>query len=187
MAGNPLNVRVGPGILKVAPIGTPEPSDLATPWDNAWVDLGYTESGHTVEMSQAFENVFVAEEVDPIITLQTERITRVSLEAAEVTAANLQRALNGGTITTPAGLVIFEPPDVGDYTFIMLGWEADDGLERVVWRKVLSTGNASIARQKAPNKATIGMTFTLNKPVDEHGDAIPVFKHIFDADMIAAA
>ena len=176
---DPANVRLGPGTLYVAPLGSTEPTDLSGDWDNAWVGVGYTDAGSTISFNASFEDVFVAEELDPILTLQTERRGEVSFAAAEITAQNLQLALNGGTITTPAGLVVFEPPDVGDYTHVMIGWEADDGLERWIFRKMLSVGSASLARQKAPNKATIQITFRSVKPeVDEHGDPVPVFKFI---------
>ena len=185
--GNPLNVRLNPGILYAATVGADEPTDLATPWPMAWAEIGYTDEGSTFAFSNTFEDVFVAEELDPILTLQTERRVEVSFASAEITAANLQRALNGGTITTPAGLIVFEPPAVGDYTHIALGWESDDGLERWIFRKCLQVGSASMARQKAPNKATLAMTFRALKPdPDEHDVVAPVFKFIQDADYVAA-
>lgn len=158
---DPTSVRVGPGILRVGAVGAVEPTDLTAPWDAAWVPLGYTEEGHSFSSAPNFEPIEVAEETDPIRYEPTGREMRVDFAAAEMTATNLSRALNGGTITTGAGIVTFEPPNPGEEVRIALGWEARDGSERWVWRKCLQTGEVSIARRKAPDKATIPMSFML--------------------------
>lgn len=179
--GTPANVRVGPGILKIAPVGSTEPTDLATAWDAAWVDLGYTEEGSTFSFDNTFEDVEVAEELDPVAILQTARNIAVSFALAELTADNLQTALNGGTITTsgvaPAEIATFEPPEPGDFTYIALGWESVDTLERWVFRKGLQTGTVEIARRKAPDKATIPAEFRFVKP---SGQAPFMFIHDTD-------
>lgn len=162
--GNPLAVRVGPGILKIAPIGTTEPTDLSAAWNAAWIDMGYTDTGSSFVFEATFEDVVVAEEYDPIATLQTTRTITVNFALAELTAENLSRAMNGGTVDTSAGVVKFEPPAAGDYTPVMLGWEADDGMERWVFRKAVQVGSVEIARRKAPDKATIPMSFRCSKP-----------------------
>ncbi len=182
--GEPTNVRVGPGTLYIAPVGSTEPTDLSTAWDAAWVALGYTEEGSAFSFENTFEDVPVAEELDPIDILQTARNISVTFQAAELTAENLSTALNGGTLTTsgtaPAGIVTFEPPAAGDFTYVALGWEADDSLERWVFRKGIQTGNVEIARRKAPAKALIPMSFRFVKP---SGSA--PFKFIHDTDYSA--
>lgn len=158
--GNPLAIRVGPGRLLIAAIGSTEPTDLATAWAGAWVELGYTDAGSTFTFEGTFEDVPVAEEFVPILVLETARNINITVAAAENTARNLQIAFNGGTIdTAPTGFVTFEPPDAGQYTPVMVGWEADDGLERYLFRKCINTGSVAQARQKAPNKSTIPLTF----------------------------
>jgi hypothetical protein len=168
--GTPTNVRVGPGRLYIAPLGTTEPDDLTTGWNEAWVQVGYTDAGSTVGFDQTFEDIEVEEEYDALDTLQTARAITVSFEAAEVTATNLQRAFNGGTIEVESAdeVVIFEPPPAGEVTRVMLGWEADDGKERWIFRRCVQTGNVDMSRQKAPNKATISMEFRATVP-DEGG------------------
>jgi len=156
---DPTKIRVGPGLLKIGAVGATEPTDLTTAWPVAWVDLGYTEEGHSFTASRSFEPVEVAEEIDPVRYEATGREMRVEFAAAEMTATNLSRALNGGTVTTGTGLVTFEPPDPGAEVRLALGWEAKDKSERWVWRKCLSTGDIEIARRKAPDKATIPMSF----------------------------
>lgn len=164
--GTPTNVRVGPGELYIAPLGSTEPTNLATAWAGAWVKVGYTEEGSTVGFDQTFEDIVVEEEYDALDTLQTARAITIAFNAAEMTATNLQRAFNGGTITTAGGLVTFEPPVAGTITRVMLGWESDDAQERWIFRNCVQTGSPDIARQKAPNYATINMEFRSNIAVD---------------------
>lgn len=179
--GNPEQVRVGPGWLFIAPLESDEPDDLTTAWetvDAGWTNLGYTEGGTSFVFDQTFEDVTVDQEYDPIATLQTARQVAVNVQAAELTAANLEVAFNGGTIETPGGgLTTFEPPDAGDYTHVMVGWEALDGLERWVFRKCLQVGNVEIARRKAPDKATVPLSFRALKPAN-----VPAFIAILDTD-----
>ena len=179
--GTPTNVRVGPGTLYIAALGSTEPTDLATAWDADFVELGYTTEGSTFTFENTFEPVPVEEELDPIANLQTARDIRVAFSAAELTARNLQIALNGGTITAGTGIVTFEPPAAGDYTEVMIGWEADDGLERWVFRKCVQVGSTEITRRKAPNIAALPMEFSVLKPT---GDA--PFAAIIDTDYVAA-
>lgn len=181
MAGNPLSVRVGPGVLRIAPLGTAEPTDLTTAWDAAWVELGYTEEGSNFVFDNTFEDVNVAEEYEPIDILQTARSIAVNFTAAELTATNLQRAFNGGDVTTALGEVTFEPPEAGDYTPVMLGWESDDAMERWVFRRCIQVGSVDIGRKKAPAKAAVPMSFRATKPAG----AKP-FMFIHDADYTAA-
>lgn len=175
--GNPAAVRVGAGRLLIAPEDSTEPTDLATAWDAAWTELGYTNEGSTFTFEGTFEDVTVEEELDPIYTFQTARRALVSFAAAQLTANNLQTALNGGEITTAAGVVKFEPPGVGDYTHVMLGWESDDGFERWVFRKCIQIGNIEVPRRRAPNKAIIPMQFRAVKPT-----GAATFVAFFDED-----
>lgn len=173
--GDPVQVRVGPGWLYIAALESTEPTDLASAWDAAWVQIGYTDDGSSFVFDQTFEDVTVAEEYDPVATLQTARQITINFSAAELTAENLQTAFNGGTIASGGGLVTFEPPDAGDYTHVMLGWEATDGLERWIFRKCLQVGSVEIPRRKAPQKAIIPMSFRGLKPTGE-----AAFKYIGD-------
>ena len=151
---NPNKVKVGAGTLYIGPIGTAEPNDLTTPWatvDADWEAIGYTEEGHSFSRQPTFEPIEVAEEYIPIRYEQTGEEAVLAFAAAEMTVYNLERAFNGGTITTLSGTVVeYEPPEVGDFTRAMLGWESNDGEERWIFRKCLQTGNTEIARRKAP-------------------------------------
>jgi hypothetical protein len=160
-------IRIGPGVLKSAVVGSTEPTDLAAAWAVAWTDLGYTEEGTTFNISPEFEDVEVAEEIDPIDVLPTGRTMSVDFALAELTAENLQKVLNGGTITTGTGQKTFEPAaSSATPTYLALGWEDSFAThkERYVWRKCIQTGDIEIARRKAPDKATLGASFRLLLP-----------------------
>ena len=156
----------GPGYLFMAPLGSTLPTDLTTAWDAAWVPLGYTAEGSTFSIEPNFESITVAEELEEIDVVETGRIYTINYALAQITAANLQAAQNGGTITTGTGIVTYTPPVPGDVTHRMLGWESVAGDERIAWKKCVQTGNVSIARQKAPNMATIPQTWRAVKPDD---------------------
>jgi hypothetical protein len=180
--GNPEQVRVGPGWLYIAPLDTTEPTDLSTAWETVdadWTNLGYTDGGTSFVFDQTFEDINVDQEYDPIAVLQTARSISVNVMAAELTAANLEIAFNGGVIDTPGGgVTTFEPPDAGDFTHVMVGWEATDALERWVFRKCLQVGSVEIARRKAPDKSVVPLSFRAIKP---EGSA--AFIAIIDTDF----
>jgi hypothetical protein len=181
--GNPGNIALGPGSLYIAVLGTPEPVDLLTPWSSVspnWIGLGYTDEGSNFNYSVDSENVEVAEELDPIAVALTSRELALAFALAEITAANLKRALNGGTVTTDGGVVKFEPPDLGEETRVMLGFESEDHTERWIYRKALQVGNMEITRRKGAAKATISCEFKLERP-----SAARAFKVLMDAARAA--
>lgn len=165
--GNPGAIALGPGYLYIGVLGTPEPANITTPWATVspnWIALGYTDAGSKVTYAVGSEKVEVAEELDPIAVALNSRDVNVEFALAEITASNLKRALNGGTITSGSGFVTFEPPDLGEEVRTMIGWESEDHTERWVYRKCLQTGNMEISRAKGSAKATISCNFSLEKP-----------------------
>jgi hypothetical protein len=167
--GNPGALALGPGSLYIAVLGTPEPTDLTTPWETVsanWIPLGYTDEGSTFNYSVDSENVEVAEELDPVAVALTSRELSLAFALAEITASNLKRALNGGTITSGSGIVTFEPPDLGEEVRTMLGWESEDHTERWVYRKCMQVGAMEMSRAKGAAKATISCDFRLERPAD---------------------
>ncbi len=95
--GDPTKIRVGPGILYIAPVGSTEPVDLTTAWNVAWVPLGYTEEGHAFSASPSFEPVEVAEEIDPIRYEPTGREMGVEFAEPFPTESDLSSAASGRT------------------------------------------------------------------------------------------
>lgn len=165
--GTPGNIALGPGILWIGPLGTAEPTDLTTPWTTvsaSWVQVGYTDEGSSFSYKLDTDTVEVAEELDPIKIAVNSREIKVSFAMAEVTATNMKRALNGGTITSGAGIVIFEPPDLGTEVRTMLGWQSEDSTERWIYRQCFSNGEVGIDRKKGSNKGVIATEFVLEKP-----------------------
>jgi hypothetical protein len=165
--GTASNVALGPGILYIAPLGTTEPVDLTTAWATvsaAWVALGYTDAGSEFDYSLATDPVQVAEELDPLQNATTGRTSSVKFNLAEMTATNLKRASNGGTIGSLTGAVYFEPPALGTEVRTMLAFQSEDGTERWIWRQCFQTGDLTITRAKGAANATIACEFSLEKP-----------------------
>lgn len=158
--GNPLTLSIGPGLLKFSPsLATPEPVDLVTAWNAGFFDLGYTDDGSEISVETKYEDVPVAEELDPVQILATARTITVAFALAEITATNLKRVFNGGTITAGSGFVTYDPPVLGSEAYCMLGWESTAGDERWIFRKAIQTGKVTLPRKKAPNKATLPTEF----------------------------
>jgi hypothetical protein len=184
--GDPAALALGPGYLYTAAMltaggtPTPEPTDLDTPWDQVdpgWILLGYTETGSEFNYALTSGNVEVAEELDPVLISTTGRTSTVTFTLAEMTAANLSFAMNGGIIHYPddpnveppydtyAGdVVIVEPPDLGAELRVMMGFESEDHTERWVMRQCFQTGTMKIVRQKGTVIAGIAAVFSLEKP-----------------------
>lgn len=167
-------IQLGPGTLRSAPLGSTEPIDLAAAWDAAWIDVGYTEEGHTFAYQFSSEDVNVAEELLPVRVVPTTASGSLSFAMAQITLANFKRALNGGTVTAGVGFSTFEPPDPADQVRTMWGWESEDAQERWVFRQCIQVGNISVPRRKAPAKALVPVEFRLEKPAG----AVKPFKAI---------
>lgn len=176
--GTVADVHIGPGLLYVAPLGTTEPTTGSGTLPSAWVPVGYTEAGHTFTTETTTEGIEVAEELSPIKYAATKRESKLEVALAETNVRNWDIALNGGTIGTPTGgFVTFEPPTIGEEQRLMLMWQSDEEDEALLLRKVLSSGAIAVARQKAPNKATIPVTFVCELP--DNGD--PEWMYFGDA------
>ena len=169
--GNAKNVKHGPGWLYLAPVGFSEAA-ITAPTVNlktilALVPVGYTEEGSSVSIAPSFENIEVAEELDPIDVVPTGRETTVGWACAEVTARNISLAFNGGVIETAAGHVTFEPPASDDeavHTAIV--WQSFKKDEIWVYRDCVQTGSATLDRRKGTQKTTIPLEFRVLKPSD---------------------
>lgn len=159
-------VKLGPGVLYIAPLGTAEPTTLTGALNAAFVALGYTEEGHQTTIETARENIYVAELLDPIRNVKTGRTVTLEVQLAQITARNLQIALNGGTIGTPTGgYVAFTAPAMTDADVgAMLVWQADDNQERWLFRECYATGPIAVPRRKSPTKSVIPVTFDCIAP-----------------------
>lgn len=106
-----------------------------------------------------------------------------------VTDANTLEMSAAATATTSTTVTIvgrhgsrFTPPQVGAEVRAMLGWDSEDGLERVIWRQVLQSGNSETARRKGADNAKFNAEFSLELP---SGGADP-FEWFFAESRVAA-
>jgi hypothetical protein len=164
MPGDATQLALLPGILYLAPAGSTEPADLVTPWDPAWVELGYTAEGSKWTTELSMGEVLAAEEIDPIHIATDSRKVKVSFVLLQLTATNLRRALNGGTIVAGGGFVTFEPHEPGDDVYIALGHESHDGTERHVFREGKQIGNVETERKRGGDSAKIPAEFQFRRP-----------------------
>ena len=174
-------VLIGTGVLYVAGRTT---SSLAFPVDDGagawaatdttkWRDIGYSEDGWTLEMDKTFEDIMVAEEIDPIATFKTAQEVRLTGELAQSGMTNLQVALGGGTFTADdttdyaTGYDSLKPPATDDFDekSLLLIVDGPAGADRhVEIPRAVNVGAFSMAHQKAPQKVVIAVEFKVLKP-----------------------
>lgn len=165
MAGfEPGAIDFGAGTLYVAPIGTPEPTNITGVWNVAWVQLGYTDSGHVFTSGMTTTQILAAESYFPLTNIVTAKDSKVAFSLLQITAANLSTAFNGGTITSSgAAGVTYDPPAPGTEVRCMLGWQSLDGTERMIFRQCFQTDASAITRSKSA-AAMIPVNFDLELP-----------------------
>jgi hypothetical protein len=161
-------IKLGPGKLYAAAVGTAEPTDLTTALSATWLAgyLGFTDEGHTFTIAPSYDGVEVAESMLPIARVKTGVDMTLEFALAEVTAQNVQKALNGATITSSGtgatAVDSLEPlADGSTEARIAVLWQSDAGDERWVWRKCLQTGSVAIGRKKGSAKAVVPLSFLL--------------------------
>lgn len=141
-------IQVGAGRILIGPVGSTEPTDLVTPWDPDWLELGFTKQGTSQKIDRTIDDTFVEELLDPVRGITTKRTFAMIFDLAQITATNLKRALNGQSIFTQTGTVTtFEPPTYGGEVYMAWGWESTDNTERFVLRKCLQTGTVQMDRR----------------------------------------
>jgi hypothetical protein len=151
MPADTTKVRFGLGKLYAAVVGSTEPTDLTTAFAVAWTELGYTEEGSSFVISPSYEDITVAEEMDPIGIEPAGRTMTVNFSLAQITAENLAVVMNGGTVTTGTGIKTFEPPTSDSApVYTALAWRGNGtpAKEEFIWRKCLQTGDVEIARRR---------------------------------------
>lgn len=166
---NAAAVRFGkPGILRIAPLLTTEPTTATMAWPAGWIPLGYTAEGSAINYDINTDNVDVAEELDIFARVTTGRDASVEVALAEITKRNLTIAFNGGIIVGDGLVWNFEPPDLGSETRVMIGWDANvvtaSNDLRMVFRQCLQGGAVGLENRKGATKQTIAAKFMLEKP-----------------------
>lgn len=163
--GTPLAVKVGPGLLYVAPVGTTDPTPVTGTPSAPWVAIGFTDAGHSFTPNRTSEPIEVAESLTPIKYVNTREEVMIEFEMAEINAQNLAIAFNGGTIGSPSGgLVKYTPPALGAEERLKILWQSDDHQEVLVIEKALQSGAVGMPRRKAPDKTVIPVQFRVEVP-----------------------
>jgi hypothetical protein len=101
MAIQAVNLMVGPGRLWYKPFDESfDPATIvaaAAPSFSSFTDIGATDDGLNITVAKSYTNHTVDQTADWVASTITERSTRVEVNLAEPTLANLSLALNGGT------------------------------------------------------------------------------------------
>jgi hypothetical protein len=143
-----------------------------------WYEIGATEAGHTFSYSQSIEAINVAEFADPVKWRTTARQGSMSFNLADYTLKNLQRALNGGSLTAVSGtgatlISKWVPPVVGSETRAALLWQSLDGTMRIFMYQTVQVNEMESAFKKAPDYAVIPCDFRFE--IDASGNIFEVF------------
>ena len=189
-SGTISEVLIGTGVLYIKDASTSSlafPGNTSDNFDNptgmtvAGDQVGYSEDGWTLEVDKTFEDVMVAEELDPIKTLKSAQEVRLTGELAQASLDNFKIAmgggnrqtdeigagLNGGAGTSQSGYHTFKPPTSDTFTEFALILHADGqaGSDRQFWMpRTVNTGSFAMAHQKAPAKVTLATEFKLLVP-----------------------
>lgn len=169
-------VILGVGTLYTAPnTGTAEarPTNPDTSVGGNFVEVGYSEQGWTLQIDKTFEDIIVAEEVDPIDVAKTAQIARLVGELAQASLTNFALAMGGGTIsasTPSAGYTRWTPPTTTTFAYKTLLLRVNAPKVSAVYQprdiympKCAAVGAISYASQKAPQKSLLAVEFRVIK------------------------
>jgi len=145
---NAAAAQVGPGLIYWAPLGTAEPTSPTGTLDAAWAKVGFTETGSQFVINKTYTDLNVAEQLDPIKVVCTARTIMAEFALVEMTATNLLRVLNGGTIGASGSYTTFTPQVTGTETRAMLLWISDDLQEMWLFRQVVQVGTLTRQNRK---------------------------------------
>jgi len=196
-AFDPTHVKIAPGTLYIAPLGTAEPASVTGAWPAGWVELGYTDQGSAFAFRPQTADVDVEEEFYPVDVTITGYTGKVTFVLAETTRRNLAIAMNAGVPgaagfptdtqgTNVDGSLWQEPPDPGEEQRVMIGWDAlqkgatagNDPFTRFVVRKTLQTGQVTRTARKGNNKSMYACEFSIIKPPGQRP-----FRFTFEPNM----
>jgi len=164
-----------PGFLFWAPLGSSLPTFTVTgskftdTWPVAWIPLGATKEGSKLTYSTKLEAISVAEIFDPVQWATTERTGKFAFALANYTLANLNRAMNQGTLTTVSGtgattLTKLTPPTPGQEPRAMVGFESTDGTFRGIAYQTIQGGDIEMPFMRAPDFGVIPCEFNFEVP-----------------------
>jgi hypothetical protein len=155
----PGNAAMGPGTIYVADFGETEPAETnealnAAP-AAAWVDCGGTLGGVAITFGPKYKNLEFDQVTLPVGARKTEESVLVKVKLAEVTLANLDRIMSGGTLTAGTGLNTWTPEvaltstSEPEYKAVLIDGPGPSGeRRRLILRKALNTNNVNLEYQK---------------------------------------
>lgn len=151
------------------PTNTVAGSVFTDTWSAPWVNLGATEDGSQFEYDLTVQPISVAEFLDPIKYVTTDRSGSFAFTLANYTLSNLAKALNGSAPTVVSGsgatqLNRLRPPAPGTEVRSMIGWESLDNTTRFIAYQTISSGKVTSAFKKAPSYAVIPMQWNFEVP-----------------------
>lgn len=164
----------GPGLIKVAPMGTTVPVYDATTgenpivWDAAWKDVGYTDAGIDAVYTPSIKQINVDEEASPVGDLLESEKYEVSAALAEATLANLNRAISASSFTddtsTKKTIIVGIGSKPLNYVMVaVVGPAPGTNLTRVIIiRKAICTSAVSMKITRK-DKVTIPVKFDARK------------------------
>ena len=168
------NILTDPGFVFWAPLATAEPTNTVTggiftdAWPVTWINLGATQDGSEFSYATKVSPILVAEFLDPIRQVPTERVGHMAFMLASWVAANLKLAMNGAvtTITGTTGTTLTKlvPPTPGSEVRSMIGWESTDATVRIVAFQCFNDVDIKIQFKKAPSISTIPTQFDFEIP-----------------------
>lgn len=165
-------VLVGTGTLYWAPENEAFPDVDTAPAGN-WADIGYSDDGWAFGGDFSFEDVEVAEEVDPLETYKTAQTLRLAGVLAQASLTNHALAMGDDPSTTiaadagPPAINRYTPSSTATYTPLALLLRVtgtDDLARQYEIKKAVNVGGFEIPYRAAPNKAIIAVEFRLLLP-----------------------
>ncbi len=178
-------LMMDPGYLYHAPAGTAFPalggaavgSKFTDSPSVTFIEVGATEDGHRFRYAPSIEAITVAEFLDPVKWRTVSREGSFAFNLADYTLKNLQRGLNGGTLssTGSAGTQVnrLTPPTLGNETRSALMWESFDATMRIFMYSTVNVAEMEMAFNKAPAIAVIPCEFRFE--LDGSGNLFDVY------------
>jgi hypothetical protein len=121
----------GNGTVRVAPVGSTQPTTPTASPAAAWLDLGYTnEDGVTFTESKEIEDILAWQSFYPVRKIITGKEATLAFSLEEWDERSIPLAFGGGTVTSPsAGVWRYEPPapETIDLRAMMIDWQ--DGIK----------------------------------------------------------
>ncbi|MEV7091153.1 phage tail protein [Streptomyces sp. NPDC093085] len=175
MAGTNANeIRVaGKGRVLIAPLDTPPPTDISTPWGAGWSDLGYTTTdGVKISKKDKLDPLDTWQNVSAARFIYSDRDLSFKFQLLQLNEETLPFFFGGGDVAETAegsGVYRYELASEPKFDERMLGLEFADG-DDVTYRMVIARGQVTETEEislirTAPVK--LGVTFTALATADD--------------------